>query len=112
MAHELDHANTLPANLDAPAAVNGWRLRALIVAAIFGIVGVVLAFLPTGGFDHVVRAWLMGFMMCFSFAIGGLALVMGQDLTGGQSGLACRPPLRALSRTLPLRFSCSFPVAS
>jgi hypothetical protein len=110
MAHELDHANTLPANLDAPAAVNGWRLRALIVAAIFGIIGVVLAFLPTGGFDHVVRAWLMGFMMCFSFAIGGLALLMVQHLTGGKWGLVVRRPLEAMSRTLPLVFLFFIPV--
>src|ERR1700737_3270437 len=105
MAHELHHhPKTLPANLDAPPAVNSWRLRALIVAAIFGLIGVVLAFLPTGGFDHVVRAWLMGFMICFGFTVGGLALLMVQHLTGGKWGLLIRRPLEAMSRTLPLVF--------
>jgi hypothetical protein len=102
--------NTLPANLNAPEAVNGWRTRALIVAAIFGIIGIVLAFLPTGGFDHVLRAWLMGFMICFGFSVGGLALLFVQYLSGGKWGLIIRRPLEAMSRCLPLVFLFFIPV--
>lgn len=111
MAHELHHAKTLPANLNAPAAVDGWRIRALIVAAVFGILGVVLAFLPTGGFDHLLRAWLMGFMICFGFCIGGLALLFVQYLSGGKWGLIIRRPLEAMTRTLPLVFLFFIPIA-
>ena len=75
-----------------------------------GLIGVVLAFLPTGGFDHIVRAWLMGFMICFGFAVGGLALLMVQHLTGGKWGLVVRRPLEAMARTLPLVFLFFIPV--
>jgi hypothetical protein len=34
MAHE-SHAKTLPANLDAPAFVDVWKTRALIIGLVF-----------------------------------------------------------------------------
>ena len=111
MAHELNHhKNALPATLSAPPAIDGWRSRALMIAAVSGVIGIIMAFLPTGGFDHVIRAWLMGFMICFSFAVGGLALLFVQYLSGGKWGLIIRRPLEAMSRTLPLVFLFFIPV--
>jgi hypothetical protein len=34
MAHET-HANTLPADLGAPAFVDGWQQRALVIGSVF-----------------------------------------------------------------------------
>jgi hypothetical protein len=102
MAHET-HANTLPANLDAPAFVDGWKTRALVIGSISSVVAAGLA-VADGSIDHVLRAWLLGLMLTFGFAVGGLALLMVQYVTGGKWGLLLRRPLEAMSRTLPLIF--------
>ena len=44
MAHAT-HLKTLPADLSAPAFVSAWRTRALIIGAVFGVIGIILAFL-------------------------------------------------------------------
>ena len=105
MAHTT-HANTLPADLGAPAFVDGWRSRALTVALVFSVIAAGLGFADGRGFDidHVLRAWLLGLMLTFGFAVGGLALLMLQYCTGGKWGLLLRRPLEAMSRTLPLIF--------
>ncbi|MGB8479783.1 MAG: hypothetical protein WCE63_13260, partial [Acidobacteriaceae bacterium] len=60
---------------------------------------------------HVLRAWDLGLMMTFSFAVGGLALLMVQYCSGGKWGLLLRRPLEAMSRTLPLVFLFWIPIA-
>ncbi|MGA3082755.1 MAG: hypothetical protein ABSD44_15495 [Terracidiphilus sp.] len=103
MAHETQHAKTLPAELGAPAFVDGWQRRALVVGAVFAAIAAGLAF-ADGSIDHVLRAWLLGLMLTFGFSVGGLALLMVQYCTGGKWGLLLRRPLEAMSRTLPLVF--------
>jgi hypothetical protein len=105
MAHET-HAKTLPADLGAPAFVNGWQRRALMIGLAFSVIAVGLGLADGRGFDsdHVLRAWLLGLMLTFGFAVGGLALLMLQYCTGGKWGLLLRRPLEAMSRTLPLVF--------
>ena len=100
MAHAA-HAKVLPADLSAPAFVKGWRANALIVAVLFTVVAAVLAFLD-GSVQHVLRAWIVGLAITFGFAVGGLAVLMLQYVTGGKWGLLLRRPLEAMSRTLPL----------
>ncbi len=102
MAHET-HANTLPAELGAPAFVDTWKRRALAIGLVFTVIAAGLA-LADGSVDHVLRAWLLGLMLTFGFAVGGLALLMVQYVTGGKWGLLLRRPLEAMSRTLPLVF--------
>jgi hypothetical protein len=102
MAHET-HAKTLPADLSAPAFVDGWQTRALVVGVIFSVLAAGLA-AASHSIDHVLRAWLLGLMVTFSFAVGGLALLMVQYCSGGKWGLLVRRPLEAMSRTLPLVF--------
>jgi hypothetical protein len=106
MAHET-HANTLPADLGAPAFVDSWRTRALTVALVFSVIAAGLGFADGRGFDidHLLRAWLLGLMLTFGFCVGGLALLMLQYCTGGKWGLLLRRPLEAMSRTLPLIFA-------
>jgi hypothetical protein len=109
MAH-ASHAKTLPAELGAPALVDGWRNRALLIGVIFSVVAVVLGFMGQSldpehlGWDHFLRAWMLGVMMTFGFAVGGLALLMVQYCSGGKYGLLLRRPLEAMSRTLILVF--------
>ncbi len=102
MAHET-HAKTLPADLSAPAFVDGWKTRAFVVGAVFSVLAVGLAALDHS-IDHVLRGWLLGLMLTFGFSVGGLALLMVQYLSGGKWGLLLRRPLEAMSRTLPLVF--------
>ncbi len=102
MAHET-HAKTLPADLSAPAFVDGWKTRALVTGLVFSAIAAALA-VADKSIDHVLRAWLLGLMLTFGFAVGGLALLMVQYVTGGKWGLLLRRPLEAMSRTLPLVF--------
>jgi hypothetical protein len=104
MAHET-HAATkqLPADLGAPAFVDGWKSRALLVGAVFSVIAAGLAF-ADGSIDHVLRAWALGMVLTFGFSVGGLALLMVQYCSGGKWGLLLRRPLEAMSRTLPLVF--------
>jgi hypothetical protein len=108
MAHG-HHAKTLPADLGAPAFVNGWRSRALVVGGVFTVLSILLAVLDKS-VEHTLRAWLLGFMICFGFCVGGMAMLMVQYLTGGKWGLLVRRPLEAMSRTLPLVFVFFLPV--
>jgi len=103
MAHAA-HAKVLPADLSAPVFVKAWRARALMVAVLFAVVAVVLAFLE-GSADHLLRAWIVGLVLSFGFCCGGLTLLMLQYVTGGKWGLLLRRPLEAMSRTLPLVFA-------
>jgi hypothetical protein len=106
MAHET-HANTLPAELGAPAFVDAWKTRALVVGLVFSVISAGLAFAdgPHGlGVDHLLRGWLLGLMLTFGWSVGGLALLMVQYVTGGKWGLLLRRPLEAMTRTLPLVF--------
>jgi hypothetical protein len=107
MAH-TSHAKALPADLGAPAFVDVWKTRATIVAVVFGALAVLLGFLGQAqdqlGWDHFLRAWLLGLTLTFGFAVGGLALLMVQYCSGGKWGLLLRRPLEAMSRTLPLIF--------
>jgi len=102
MAHET-HAKSLPVELGAPAFVDGWKTRALVIGAIFSVIAAALAF-ADGSVEHLLRAWLLGLMLTFGWAVGGLALLMVQYVTGGKWGLLLRRPLEAMSRTLPLVF--------
>jgi hypothetical protein len=102
MAH-VSHAKVLPADLSAPAFVNAWRARALIVCVLFTVIAVVLAFIAgPDGWNHACRAWALGLVLTFGFCCGGMTLLMVQYVTGGKWGLLLRRPLEAMSRTMPL----------
>jgi hypothetical protein len=102
MGHEAN-AKTLPAELGAPAFVDAWKMRALITGVVFSLIAAGLA-LADHSINHVLRGWLLGLMLTFGWAVGGLALLMVQYVTGGKWGLLLRRPLEAMSRTLPLVF--------
>ena len=112
MAHDThgsSHAKALPADLSAPAFVDGWRSRGIIVAAVAAVVAVILAFLGQAqdhlGWEHFMRAWMLGLTFTFGWSVGGLALLMVQYCSGGKWGLLLRRPLEAATRVLPLIFA-------
>jgi hypothetical protein len=81
--------------------------RALIV----GVVGIVL--LLIGAFlnrDQFFQSYLVGFTFWAGIAVGSLALLMLQHLTGGGWGLVIRRVLEASTRTLPLIFALFIPI--
>jgi hypothetical protein len=72
--------------------------RALIV----GLLGVAAGAL--GAFTNVeqfFRSWMIGFLFCLGLALGSLALLMLQHLSGGQWGMVSRRVFEASSRTIP-----------
>src|SRR5271163_2557732 len=103
MAHE-HHANSLPSELNAPLLINAWRRRAMVVGGIFAVLSVVLAVLAAivdhDGINHLLRSYLLGYIISWGFTIGGLALLMVQYVSGGKWGLLLRRPLEAMSRNL------------
>ena len=76
-----------------------WRQRALIA----GIVGAVLCAI---GFvvdhDQFYRSYLWSYVFFVGIAVGSLAWLMLQYVTGGAWGLVIRRPAEAAARTLPL----------
>ncbi len=97
--HDHHGPRTLPATLAAPEAVSAWRTRALMVAIAAAVLTVPFVFTHEGR-NHILRAYLMGYMICFSFAGGGLVMLMLQYVSGGKWGLLLRRPLEAMTRTL------------
>ncbi len=113
MAHG-QHAKSLPSELNAPLLLNRWRRRALVVGAVFAVLSIVLAFLAAtidhDGINHLLRSYLLGFIFCWGFTVGGLAMLMVQYLSGGKWGLLVRRPLEAMSRCLPLVMVMFLPI--
>ncbi len=97
--HDHHGPKTLPASLAAPEILSAWRMRALIVFVVATLLSIAFAFSHEGK-NHILRAYLMGYMICFSFAGGGLVLLMLQYVSGGKWGLLLRRPLEAMSRTI------------
>jgi hypothetical protein len=88
------------------ADLDGRRSRALIA----GLVG--LALCALGFFvnrDHLFRSWLIAHLLFLSIALGSMALMMIQHLSGGTWGVF-RRVFEASSRTLPLLALLFIPV--
>ncbi len=100
--HAHGHKTAVPASLAAPAMVGQWQRRWLILGVVTGLLSLIFLFLGEDGINHFLRAYVVGFMMCFTFMGGGLALLMVQYCSGGKWGLMLRRPLEAMTRTLPL----------
>ncbi len=61
--------------------------------------------------DEFYRAYLVAFLFWLGPALGSLALLMLQHVTGGRWGIALRRVLEAAARTLPLMALAFVPVA-
>ena len=102
-SHQVAHygPRALPSTLGSPEVIAAWRTRSLIVGVVFAVLSLAFAF-DANGREHILRAYLMGYMTCFGFAGGGLVLLMLQYVSGGKWGLLLRRPLEAMAGTMPL----------
>ena len=90
------------------ADIDRVRSRALI-AGVIGLAGCGIGLLVDR--DHFFRAWLVAYMLFLGIALGSLALMMIQHLSGGVWGVF-RRIFEASSRTLPLLAVLFLPVLS
>jgi hypothetical protein len=88
------------ADIDVP------RNRALVVAAI-GLLGCAIGFFVDR--PQVFRSWLIAYMLFLGIALGSMALIMVQHLSGGGWGIF-RRIFEASSRTLPLLMVLFLPI--
>ena len=91
-----------------PSRISGLQRLALVV----GVVGLglcVVGFL--GDREHFFRAWLMSYMVWFGVALGSMAWLMIQYLSGGAWGVVTRRIFEASSRTLPFMAVLFLPIA-
>jgi hypothetical protein len=103
MAEPLARDPALPAALDRVAK----PAFAVGVVALFGAAGAATA----GGADHFYRSYLLGFVFWNGLAVGCLAVLGLQYLTGGAWGVAIRRLLESGTRTLPLMAVLFVPLA-
>jgi hypothetical protein len=95
------------APLDAPG-LDRFQQRALLIGGAGVLAAVIGGFLDRSAGETLLfglspqffRAWLIGFLFCFGLAVGSLALLMLQHLSGGQWGLVSRRVFEAGSGTM------------
>jgi hypothetical protein len=91
----------------APPEVSRWRQRALIVAVVFTLLFVVGAFINRAQFFH---SYLVAYLFWTGIALGSLAILLLQHLTGGAWGLVIRRVVEAATRTIPLMAVLFIPI--
>jgi hypothetical protein len=92
-----------------PASVSGLQRLGTIAA----IVGVVLAGVgfALSGLDRFYQAYLVGYTFWLGVALGSMALLMVQHLSGGAWGVVIRRPLEAATSTIPAMAVLFVPIA-
>jgi hypothetical protein len=91
----------------APPEVSRWQQRALIVGVIFALLFVVGLLLDRVQFFH---SYLVAYLFWTGIALGSLAILLLQHLTGGAWGLVIRRVLEAATRTIPLMALLFIPI--
>jgi len=91
----------------APPEVARWQQRALMVGVIFSLLFVVGALVNNAQFFH---SYLVAYLFWTGIALGSLAILLLQHLTGGGWGLVIRRVLEAATRTLPLMAVLFIPI--
>ena len=81
----------------APAVVNAWQRRALIVGCLFAVPSIIGWVLE---YDQFYRSYLLGYMLCFELTAGSMALLMLYHLTGGAWGTVIRRVLEAAMQNI------------
>lgn len=89
-----------------PADIDARRSRALVAGAV-GLVACAIGFVVDR--DHFFRSWLIAYLLFLGIALGSMALLMIQHLSGGAWGVF-RRVFEASSRTLPLMALLFLPI--
>lgn len=92
---------------DAPPVIARLRLVALVVGVIALVASLAGALINREQFFH---SYLIGYLFWAGVALGSLALLMLQHLTGGGWGMVIRRVLEAATRTLPLMLLLFLPI--
>jgi hypothetical protein len=92
----------------APAIVNVWQRRALIVGCLFAIPSIIGWVVD---YDQFYRSYLVGFLFCLELTVGSLALLMLYHLTGGAWGTVIRRVLEAAMQNIWLLALLFVPIA-
>jgi len=82
--------------------------KAIVVALVAAVVSVIAGFADV---DHLLRAYLTGWLYWLSLTLGCFGLMLLHNLTGGKWGIATRPYIRAGAATLPLMALAFIPIA-
>ncbi|HEY2961981.1 MAG TPA: hypothetical protein VGJ37_06160 [Pyrinomonadaceae bacterium] len=90
-----------------PPPTGSFQRRALITGGVFLLVLLVTLFIKPGEF---FKAYLIGWTFWNGIAVGSLALLMLQHMTGGGWGLVIRRVLEAATRTLPIMALLFLPI--
>lgn len=80
-------------------SLNRWQKPALIVGGIFFFASIIGGIFSPNQF---FRSYLFSYLFWIGLALGSMALVMLQYLTGGAWGVVTRRIFEAATRTLPL----------
>ncbi len=90
-----------------PATARFGRLA--LIVGVLGLAVSILGLLSSP--EQFYRSYLLAFVFWNGLAVGSLAVLMLQYLTGGAWGIAIRRPLEAAGRTMPLCALFFLPVA-
>ena len=90
-----------------PPNMSDFQKRALIVGIVFLVILIAGAFIDPRQF---FQSYLIGWTFWTGVAVGSIALLMLQHLTGGGWGLVIRRVLEAATRTLPVMAILFLPV--
>jgi len=96
-------------NLDftAPAVVNVWQKRTLVVGCVFAVPSIIGWIFD---YDQFYRSYLLGYMFCFELTVGSLALLMLYHLTGGAWGTVIRRVMEAAMQNIWLMLFLFVPI--
>jgi hypothetical protein len=92
-----------------PASVSGLQ-RLGTIAAIVGVVLAGVGFALTG-LERFYQAYLVAYTFWLGVALGSMALLMVQHLSGGAWGIVIRRPLEAATSTIPAMAVLFVPIA-
>jgi len=90
-----------------PPEIGRWQQRALIVGVVFTVLFAVGALFNRAQFFH---SYLVAYLFWTGIALGSLAILLLQHLTGGAWGLVIRRVLEAATRTIPLMAILFIPI--
>jgi hypothetical protein len=93
----------------APEIVNTLHQRSLGIGLLFGVASLIAAILPATR-EQFYHSYLLGFMLWLGIALGSMAFLMIQHLTGGKWGMVIRRQLEAAMKTLPLMAVLFIPI--
>ncbi len=91
-----------------PESVSGLQ-RLGTMAAVVGLLLAGVGF-AMGGLERFYQAYLVAYTFWLGVALGSLALLMVQHLTGGAWGVVIRRPLEAAASTLPVMALLFLPI--